>query len=199
MKQWVNRQSLGESFSAIHFSSFNGNIEISQMLLDEGANKLAVNKNGLNCLHVAAQGDQPGSLYYFHKICGLEIKKSDSRGSTPLHWAIFSQSELATVYILAWLEVKDLTQQDDEGNTAMHLAIKSAEGLESSRPVRQLLFNGSPTNVADNDGLLPLDIAKELENPKLRLDILQSLQEQKTTLKQWLQYESQLKKQKRSW
>lgn len=90
MFQWVNKQSVGERFAAIHFASFNGNIEIAQMLIDEGASKHVVNKNGLNCLHVAAQGDQPGSLYYFHKIRELDIKKPDSRGSTPLHWAIFS-------------------------------------------------------------------------------------------------------------
>ena len=68
--------------------------------------------------------------------------------------------------------MKDLVQQDDEGNTAMLLAIKSAESLGSTRPVRQLLFNGSPTNVSDNEGLLPLDLAKEVEDPKLRLEIL---------------------------
>jgi len=59
----------------------------------------------------------------------------------------------------------------------MHLAIKSAEALESSRPVRQLLFNGSPTTVPDNEGKLPIHIANDIENPKLRLEILQSLQE----------------------
>ena len=65
----------------------------------------------------------------------------------------------------------------------MHLAIKSCEELESSRPVRQLLFNGSATNIADNEGLFPIDVAKDLNDPKLRLEVLQSLQEQKTTLK----------------
>ena len=75
------------------------------MLIEEHADKLVKNAHGLNCLHVAAQGDQPGSLYFFHKIKGLDIKDKDNRGSTPLHWAIFSMSELAMVYILAWLDI----------------------------------------------------------------------------------------------
>ena len=142
------------------------------MLLEEGADKNILNKHGLNCLHVAAQGDQPGSLYYFHKVQSCDIRDTDSRGSTPLHWAIFSQCELAMVYILAWLKTEDLGQQDDEGNTAMHLAIKVADSLESTRPVRSLLFNGSRTDIPDFNGTLPFDVAKTLENAKMRKEII---------------------------
>lgn len=78
------------------------------MLIDEGCNFNVRNKHGLNCLHIAAQGDQPVSLYYFHKILRMGINQPDLRGSTPLHWAIFSCSELAMVYILAWLSKDEL-------------------------------------------------------------------------------------------
>ena len=53
----------------------------------------------------------------------------------------------------------------------MHLAIKAAEELNNSRPVRSLLFNGSPTDIKDNEGRRPIDIAKTIENPKLKLEI----------------------------
>lgn len=53
-------------------------------------------------LHVAAQGDTAPPLYLFHKKLGLNINKKDKRGSTPLHWACYSQSETAIAYILAW-------------------------------------------------------------------------------------------------
>lgn len=90
----------------------------------------------------------------------ISITDKDHRGSTPLHWAIFSMSELAMVYILAWLTVEQLAQKDDEGFTAMHLAIKITEKLESTRPVRSLIYNGAPTDIADNDGNLPIDLAR---------------------------------------
>ena len=81
----------------------------------------------------------------------------------------------------------------------MHLAIKVVDNLESTRPVRSLLYNGSTTDVQDGNGLLPIDLAKEIEHPKLRLEVLKMLQTQSTSLKQFLQYESSLRKKKKSW
>lgn len=52
-------------------------------------------------LHVAAQGDAAPSLFYFMKL-GLNINALDKRGSSPLHWACYSQSEIALSYLLAW-------------------------------------------------------------------------------------------------
>lgn len=80
----------------------------------------------------------------------MSINTKDGRGSTPLHWAIFSCSELAMVYILAWIDKSALSQKDIDGYTAMHLAIKSAEKLGNSRPVRALIYHGAPTNIKDN-------------------------------------------------
>ena len=120
------------------------------MLIDEGANKHVLNKHGLNCLHVAAQGDQPSTLYYFTQIHRLDIRSTDFKNSTPLHWAIFSESELVVCYILAILQMNDLDCQDSEGNSYMHLAIKSVEEIGSARPVRMLVFNGAPINLLDN-------------------------------------------------
>lgn len=107
------------------------------------------------------------SLYYFHKILKLNINEKDHRGSTPLHWAIFSCSELAMVYILAWLSVAELSTRDDEGYTAMHLAIKTSDKLENSRTVRVLMYHGAPINIRDSNGNSALDIAKSLENSKI--------------------------------
>lgn len=122
----MDMKTFDEGFYAIHYASFNGNIEICQMLIEEGADRFVSNKHGLNCLHIAAQGDQPISLYYFHKILNLDINQRDFRGSTPLHWAIFSCSELAMIYILTWLRKDQLTTTDEEGFTAMHLAVKTS-------------------------------------------------------------------------
>ena len=70
-------------------------------LVKRGANINAENFFGLNMLHVAAQGDQANSLYYFY-INGVNLNQQDKRGSTPLHWACYSNSEIALSYLLAW-------------------------------------------------------------------------------------------------
>lgn len=68
------------------------------------------------------------------------------------------------VYILAWLPVESLSIKDQEGYTAMHLAIKLCEKLDSSRPVRVLLYHGAPTNIPDKNGSLPIDFGRKIEN-----------------------------------
>lgn len=60
-----------------------------------------MNYNGLNMMHVAAQGDQAAPLYLF-KMIGININEVDFRGSTPLHWACYSMSEVSLQYLLAW-------------------------------------------------------------------------------------------------
>ena len=116
--------------------------------------------NSLTSCVSSLGGTYTPTLFYFHKIMEINITEKDQRGSSPLHWAIFSMSELAMVYILAWLKVDQLAQKDDEGFTAMHLAIKITEKLESTRPVRSLIYNGAPTNIADKDGNFPIDLAR---------------------------------------
>ena len=54
-------------------------------------------------MHVAAQGDQPIALYYF-KEHGIDLRSKDARGSTPLHWACYSKSEIALCYLLSWTD-----------------------------------------------------------------------------------------------
>jgi ankyrin repeat protein len=51
-------------------------------------------------MHIAAQQDQPLSLYFFYKR-GMDINIRDSKSSTPLHWACFTRSEMALNYILS--------------------------------------------------------------------------------------------------
>ena len=95
----------GDGFVALHFASFKGNPDASDLLIEAGADINAINNFGINMLHVAAQGDQPISIYYF-KRKGLDMHSKDNRGSTPLHWAAYSQAEITLVYLLSW--VKDL-------------------------------------------------------------------------------------------
>ena len=58
-------QTIKDKFAAIHYASFRGNIEICEVLLNNGADSSLVNQYGLNVMHIAAQGDQPISLYFF--------------------------------------------------------------------------------------------------------------------------------------
>jgi len=59
-----------------------------ELLERYGADIHVKNNQGLNVMHIGAQGDQPVSMAYFLKK-GLDIHELDNKGSTPLHWAAF--------------------------------------------------------------------------------------------------------------
>jgi len=105
-------------------------------------------------MHIAAQQDQPLSIYYLFKR-GMDINIRDDKQSTPLHWACFTRSELALTYILSMKP--DLEAKDCYGFTPLHIAVTCVEKLESTRNVRSLLLRGANREATDNKGKTPLD------------------------------------------
>jgi len=144
-------------------------------LISCGSDPRATNAFGLSMLHVAAQGDAANSLFFFKHHVGLDLNLQDERGSTPLHWACYSNSEIALSYILAWNP--DLNLQDNDGYTPLHLAVKSVETVESTRPVRFLLIRGADKERRDKRGETPLDLVQngEVQTTHLANDLKKML------------------------
>lgn len=76
-------------------------MNLIRLLVNHGADVTAQNRQGINMLHVSAQGDNPVSLAFFLSR-ELDINSRDFRKSTPLHWAAFSGAELTLNYVIAW-------------------------------------------------------------------------------------------------
>ena len=53
----------------------------------------------------------------------------------------------------------------------MHLAVKTAEKVDSTRPIRSLLYRSSPINIPDSKGNLPIDFANEIQSSNLKNQI----------------------------
>ena len=176
LADWINRKDSGDGFTALHFASFKGNPDLCELLIANGANIKARNNFGINMLHVAAQGDQPISIYFF-KLRGMDLRSKDSRGSTPLHWAAYSKAEITLVYLLSWVDYLD--DQDCDGFTPLHLAVKSVEALQSTRPVRSLLIRGASRSMLDNQDRKPIDLAEFVTTDWLRKNVMNDLAEPK--------------------
>ena len=86
----------------------------------------------------------------------MDLRCKDARGSTPLHWACYSKSEIALCYLLSWVKILD--DQDIEGYTPLHLAVKSCDAMKSTRPVRSLLIRGASREARDKQGRRPVDL-----------------------------------------
>lgn len=50
----MNVKTSKDEFTALHYASFKGNIQIIQILMDNGADMQVRNMHGLNVLHIAA-------------------------------------------------------------------------------------------------------------------------------------------------
>jgi hypothetical protein len=83
---------------------------------------------------------------------------TDSKGSTPLHWACYSGMENSAYALISWGAEID-KQEATFGMTPLHLATMSGNG----RIVKKLLIKGCDRNIRAYNGKLALDIARENE------------------------------------
>ena len=173
LKDFINEKNkMGTT--AIHFAAFKGDIKMIKLLIENGADIYATTNRQLNIFHYSAQGNKPTSLMYFYlnyfyltsekdeKIIEL-IKAKDSGGSTPLHWAAYSNAEDILLYLINLKIFSNenerdafINQQDNQGFTALHLSVSS----KSIRIVMKLLQNGVNPLIQDKKGNTPLTLAK---------------------------------------
>ena len=79
-------------------------------------------------------------------------------------------------YLLAWNP--DVNARDKEGYTALHLAVRSVEELESTRPIRALLMKGANPNIKDKNGYIPMDHVENFQNDDIKPEIRNILKTQ---------------------
>ena len=109
-------------------------------------------------MHIAAQQDQPLSLFYLNNQ-GIDINIRDVKNNTPLHWACYTRSEMAIGYILSMKP--DLNAKDIQGFTPLHIAVTSVPKLGSTRSVKALLLKGADRDAKDNKNKKPIDLISQ--------------------------------------
>ena len=167
LKDFINEKN-DQGVTALHYASFRGNVKIIKLLIENGANLYAKTNRKLNIFHYAGQGNRPNSLMYFYllfrKIKDYQLlTEQDSGGSTPLHWAAYSNAEDMLLYLLNLDFFKNekerqefIDKRDSQGYTALHLSVSS----KSKRIVMKLLQNGATPDIKDIKGKTPLDLAR---------------------------------------
>ena len=99
----------------------------------------------------------------------VDINAKDYRGSTPLHWACYSHSEIALTYLLAW--EPNLNLQDHEGQTPLHLAVRSVETMQTTRLVRFVMLRGAERDIKDKNGKIPIELTNTVTEDNLRQEL----------------------------
>ena len=110
----------------LHYAAYFGSLEVVKLFLENNNISLAykLDKQGTSALHISAKKGNcdvmSAILQNFPSTCEL----LDNKGRTALHHAVESGSTNAVKILLSSLAFQDLIneQENDEGNTAMHLA-----------------------------------------------------------------------------
>lgn len=154
-RDWVNSTN-NDGLSAIHFAAYRGNNELIEYLISLGADVHATDKDGHNCIHIAAQSDKINTIYFLLKNYKFDINQGDKKLSTALHWAAFLNKENALTYLLAW--GADPNLQDIDNNTPLHLSVILSCRTGNTRNVKLLLLKGASRDVRNNDSYRPIDL-----------------------------------------
>jgi hypothetical protein len=121
---WINYKG-GNGFNCLHYAAFRGNIKILEKVIECGGDINIRNNNGLNVMHMAAQGDQPNVMIFFKEKYDMKINVLDNVMSTPLHWACYMGSDSSIDYLISWKA--DLNARDKDGFTPLHLAVMTGK------------------------------------------------------------------------
>ena len=121
-------------YNSILYSSFIGNIEILDKLINNGADIQSVNNNGLNILHMASQGNHPNIIIYIiEKFC-FNINSFDFNGNSALHWSIYKNS-FQVIDFLIYFGI-DINKKNNEGFSSFQLSVLN----KNVKIVKKLIF-----------------------------------------------------------
>nr|XP_029117387.1 ankyrin repeat-containing protein At5g02620 [Elaeis guineensis] len=145
----------------LHFVAYNGDRDTAKLLLEHDPSTANVsNANGFCPIHVAARSGKIGVVDQILQQCPDADELLDKEGKNFLH-AAFQCRKLNVVKKIISKRPnlrKLLNDQDHEGNTPLHTAVKNSD--QSS--VHFLLRDkGVSPNIINHDGFTPLDLAMQ--------------------------------------
>lgn len=180
MKSYINKTDIFGN-TAILYAAYRGNILIIRSLIECSADVNVTSKNGLNVLHMAAQGNNPNIIIYFKIKYNISVLSTDLQGNTPLHWASYNSSEEAINFLLSYMT--DINIKNNDGKTPLHIAVFT----EKPSLIKKLIKRGADINIKDKNGKTPYDLALELTGAESRVTgILMGIKKQKNLVEKLL-------------
>ena len=166
LQDFTNKQTTEERKSVLYLCTQNHRIvcptqALALRLLELGADPTIPDHQGNNCLHTAAARNEVRLVYFYLKVCDMDIYTRNNKGRTPLHAAALEGADQVATVIIAWS--KDLNCTDDWGMTPLHLAAFS----QCYRIVRHLLMSGAKRSIRDQRNATARDLALSRNNLEL--------------------------------
>ena len=79
------------------------------------------------------------------------------------------------LYLLAWLRKEEISKRNLQGKTALHIAVLSAEDIDSGRTLRLLVQKGAQVNSKDSKNRTALDTVEYIQSERLKAELKSSL------------------------
>ena len=113
-------------WTPLHYAAYFGNFEVVKLFLENDNISLAYMRDiqGMSALHISAKKGHCDVMSAILQNFPFTCELLDNKGRTALHHAVESGSTNAVKILLSSSAFQDLIneQENDEGNTAMHLA-----------------------------------------------------------------------------
>ncbi|WOL08831.1 hypothetical protein Cni_G17584 [Canna indica] len=142
----------------LHFAAANGDLRMVQLLLECDASAAYVqDREGFSAIHVAASAGHLEIIEELLMSCGDSKEQKTENGRNLLHVAIEKKNIEVVKHVLKSVLLEELiNEQDNEGNTPLHLAVK----LQNKKMIQALLSSRIvDVSLTNNSGYNPLDLA----------------------------------------
>jgi len=157
LKSWGLTKEYVDSFSLLHWATWDDNEKLVEVLIKSGAKLDMQNIQKETPLHLAVQiGEKEIAKMLID--AGAELDLQNKNEKTPLHLAVeYGYTNIAKMLIEV---MKDLDIQGESKRSPLHIAIR----LGHTKMAKMLIEAGANVNLQDRSGQTPLHMAADYNN-----------------------------------
>ena len=123
LASYINHQN-DKGYTALLYCAFNGNAYLMHTLITQYHANISITANTKqNVIHLACQRNHPNVIVYAASYEKKMINDKDIYGNTPLHWAVYSNSNDCVDYLIGYCQC-DINSVNNENMTPLHIAAK---------------------------------------------------------------------------
>ena len=123
LSSYINHQN-DKGYTALLYCAFNGNACLMHTLITQYHADISITAHTKqNVIHLACQRNHPNVIVYAAHYEKKMINDKDVHGNTPLHWAVYSNSNDCVDYLIGYCQC-DINSVNNENMTPLHIAAK---------------------------------------------------------------------------
>ncbi|KAK7843734.1 ankyrin repeat-containing protein [Quercus suber] len=196
-------------WTPLHYAAYFGNFEVVKLFLENNNISLAYERDiqGMSALHISVMKGHCDVMSAIIEKFPYTCELLDNRGRTALHLAAESGRTHAVKILLSSLAFQDLinVQENDEGNTAMHLAAikrrykvlillagdrrveKGATNKEGKTMADIIQLDEQPPSMRRDRGEVLLSLEQEVERETTKKRIAENEGHEQFKESQWIE------------